>query len=112
MPSDAVQQVRAKPSEASAGPRFGEVASFSTSGYHRIRYAEWGAADAGRVAVCVHGLTRQGRDFDPLALALAQRGYRVICPDLPGRGRSDWLRDPGDYDLPQYVRDMTVLLGR
>ncbi len=112
MPSESIVQPRTASRETVSGPRFGEVASFSTTGYHRIRYAEWGAPDAGRVAVCVHGLTRQGRDFDPLAVALAQRGYRVLCPDLAGRGRSDWLRDPGDYDLPQYVRDMVVLLGR
>jgi pimeloyl-ACP methyl ester carboxylesterase len=60
----------------------------------------------------VHGLTRQGRDFDRLAGYLARRGYRVVCPDLPGRGRSDWLKNPDDYGLPQYCMDMAVLLAR
>ena len=74
-----------------ATPRHGSVLSISTSGFHRIAYTEWGDPKSDRVAMCVHGLTRQGRDFDPLAIALARHGYRVVCPDLAGRGRSDWL---------------------
>ena len=58
-----------------------------------------------------HGLTRNGRDFDQLATALAGRGRRVICPDLPGRGQSDRLQDSSDYVLPQYCSDMTVLMA-
>lgn len=53
-----------------------------------IHYSEWGDADAPPV-VCVHGLSRVGRDFDPLARELAD-DYRVLCPDLPGRGLSEW----------------------
>ena len=79
--------------------------------FHRIAYTEWGPEDARRVVVCVHGLSRQGRDFDRLAAFLAQHDYRIICPDLPGRGRSDWLKDPDEYGLPQYCVDMTVLLA-
>jgi len=59
----------------------------------------------------VHGLTRQGRDFDALARALADE-YRVICPDVVGRGRSDWLADPMGYSIPGYVADMVCLLAR
>lgn len=81
-------------------------------GLHRLAYAEWGAADNPRVVVCVHGLTRNGRDFDALAQALVGAGYRVICPDMPGRGRSDWLADPAGYALPQYVADCVTLLAR
>jgi len=110
MPSDLME--RPRPAADTSGPRFGSVRSLSKSGSHRIAYAEWGDPAAEKVAICVHGLTRQGRDFDPLALALAQFGYRVFCPDLPGRGRSDWLADPADYDLQQYVLDMTMLLAR
>ena len=84
----------------------------SRSGLHAVAYAEWGDPAAERVAICVHGLTRQGRDFDALAVALVTRGYRVICPDLVGRGRSDWLADPADYEMPQYVGDMVTLLAR
>lgn len=83
----------------------------STSGFHKLHYTEWGSADNPRVLVCVHGLTRNGRDFDVLASAL-QEEYRVACPDLPGRGRSDWLNDPSDYGYPVYLADIAVLIGR
>jgi pimeloyl-ACP methyl ester carboxylesterase len=73
---------------------------------------DWGNPDSDRIALCVHGLSRQGRDFDFLAAALAARGYRVICPDLAGRGESGWLTDAEDYALPQFSVDMTVLLAR
>src|SRR5258707_7799478 len=62
--------------------------------------------------VCVHGLTRQGRDFDFLAMKLAARRYKVLCPDVVGRGHSGNLVNPLDYDLQQYVLDMTVLIAR
>ena len=112
MPSDVLES-RSQPMPGNAAaPRFGAVMSLSKSGNHRLAYTEWGDPGAARTAICVHGLTRQGRDFDPLALALAGQGYRVLCPDLPGRGRSDWLLDPSDYDLQQYVADMVMLLAR
>ncbi|WP_207478976.1 alpha/beta fold hydrolase [Arenibaculum pallidiluteum] len=84
----------------------------SPAGFHRIAYAEWGAPDAGRTVVCVHGLTRNGRDFDFLAAGLAGAGLRVLCPDMPGRGRSDWLADPNLYGLPQYMADSAALIAR
>lgn len=86
-------------------------ASPADAGSHRMAYWSWGDAANPRVLVCVHGLSRQGRDFDALARALAG-DYRVVAPDIVGRGRSDWLRDPMGYGLPQYVGDMTVLLAR
>ncbi len=92
--------------------RRGSVLSLSKKGFHRIAYVEWGNIRAKRVAICLHGLSRQGRDFDMLAMALAAQGFRVICPDLVGRGHSDWLRDPEEYNLPQYATDMTVLIAR
>ena len=64
----------------------------STGGFHRVAYTEWGDERDERVAVCVHGLTRNGRAFDELAKAL-QKKRRVACPDIVGRGRSDWLTD-------------------
>lgn len=76
-----------------------------------MAYTEWGDAENPRVLVCVHGLTRLGRDFDRLARALAS-DYRVVCPDVVGRGRSDYLRDPMRYGVPQYVADMTTLIAR
>lgn len=88
-----------------------DVQCVSASGLHHMAYTEWGDPDNPRVLVCVHGLTRCGRDFDFLAEALADR-YRVVCPDVVGRGRSDWLRDPAGYTVPQYVNDMVTLLAR
>ena len=92
-------------------PRQATVQCLSRSGIHRMAYVEWGEPDNPNVLVCVHGLTRAGRDFDRLAQALADR-YRVVCPDVVGRGRSDWLREPSDYALPQYVADMVTLIAR
>lgn len=94
-----------------AGPRLRHVKCMSPAGFHRMAYAEWGAPDNPRVVVCVHGLTRVGRDFDRLARALAA-DFRVVCPDVVGRGRSDWLRDPNCYVVPQYVADMVSLIAR
>jgi pimeloyl-ACP methyl ester carboxylesterase len=76
-----------------------------------MAYLEWGDPADPRVLLCVHGLTRSGRDFDYLARALAGR-RRVVCPDVVGRGRSDHLRDPGLYGLPQYCADMVTLIAR
>ena len=92
-------------------PRLHHVQALSPTGLHRMAYWEWGDAHNPRVLVAVHGLTRQGRDFDALARHLADR-YRVVCPDVVGRGESDWLQDPSGYGLPQYVADMVVLLAR
>jgi len=81
---------------------------------HRMAYWQWGNAKAEHTVVCVHGLSRQGRDFDVLAQALvAQAGdrIRVVCPDVAGRGQSDWLADPMAYQLPTYVADMLALLA-
>lgn len=80
-----------------------------------MAYWRWGDAKARRVVVCVHGLTRQGRDFDRLAQALVARSaepLQVICPDVVGRGRSEWLTDPMGYQIPQYAADMLALLGQ
>jgi len=79
-----------------------------------MAYWQWGNPEAGHVVVCVHGLTRQGRDFDVLARALCQRGgdtLRVVCPDVAGRGQSDWLKDPLGYQIPSYAADMLALLA-
>jgi len=92
-------------------PRQRFVQCASPSGLHRVAYTEWGEPDNPRVLVCVHGLTRSGRDFDRLAAAFADR-YRVVCPDVVGRGLSSWLADPNGYGLPQYVADMVTLIAR
>ena len=95
----------------SNAPRFDSVQCLSPAGLHRMAYVEWGEQNNPRVLVCAHGLTRLGRDFDRLARALADH-YRVVCPDVVGRGRSDWLRDPIHYVVPQYVADMVTLIAR
>jgi pimeloyl-ACP methyl ester carboxylesterase len=81
------------------------------SGLHRLSYTEWGDSRNPRVLVCVHGLTRCARDFDPLAAALADR-YRVVCPDMPGRGESEWLKNPMEYATPVYVNAAITLIAR
>jgi pimeloyl-ACP methyl ester carboxylesterase len=92
-------------------PRMGAVQCMSPAGLHSMRYAEWGDPRNPRVLVCVHGLTRCGRDFDRLGQAL-QGELRVVCPDVVGCGASDWLRDPTYYAVPQYVADMVTLIAR
>ena len=87
------------------------IQCLSPAGLHRVAYTEWGDPHNPRVLVCVHGLSRVGRDFDDLARALCG-DYRVVCPDIVGRGRSDWLADPMHYQIPQYVSDMVTLLAR
>jgi len=87
------------------------VQCISRSGLHRMAYTEWGDHHNPRVLVCVHGLTRNGRDFDALAEAMSAH-YRVICPDVVGRGKSSRLRDPAGYQIPQYVSDMVTLIAR
>jgi pimeloyl-ACP methyl ester carboxylesterase len=91
--------------------RKGRVQCITTAGLHHIAYREWGDPANDKVLVCVHGLTRCARDFDDLARAMADR-YRVVCPDVAGRGDSDWLADPMLYQVPQYVADMVTLIAR
>ncbi|MCU0973477.1 MAG: alpha/beta hydrolase [Burkholderiales bacterium] len=87
------------------------VQCLSPAGLHNMAYVEWGDPDNRKVLVCVHGLTRCSRDFDFVAQALAQE-YRVVCPDVVGRGRSDWLVNKSLYGVAQYAADMVTLLAR
>jgi pimeloyl-ACP methyl ester carboxylesterase len=93
------------------GSRDGHVMALAGGALHRIAYREWGERDNPRVVVCAHALTRNGRDFGPLARALGSRS-RVIAPDMPGRGASDRLADPMLYQVPTYVADAVTLLAR
>jgi len=96
-------------------PTLNYVPCADPSGGHRMAYWQWGDAQAGHVIVCVHGLSRQGRDFDVLAQALLARAggtLRIVCPDVAGRGRSDWLKDPMGYQIPGYAADMLALLAQ
>src|SRR5690242_14521284 len=80
-------------------------------GFFRVAYTEWDGPPGAPTVVCVHGLTRNGRDFDVLAQALSA-SHRVICPDMPGRGRSDWLSHPADYGYPVYMSVAAALIAR
>lgn len=96
-------------------PTLNDVSCPDASGGHRMAYWEWGDPTSGHVIVCVHGLSRQGRDFDVLAQALCKRAdhpVRVVCPDVVGRGKSDWLKDPTGYQVPNYAGDMLALLAK
>jgi pimeloyl-ACP methyl ester carboxylesterase len=93
-------------------PRLHEVQipdPLSEKGYHTLAYTEWGDHENPDVLVCVHGLTRNGRDFDYLAESLEKR-YRIVCPDMPGRGRSEWLADTSRYNYATYIADSIALL--
>ncbi len=91
--------------------RLSSVQCLSPAGLHRMAYKEWGDPANARVLVCVHGVTRVGDDFDALAQAMSDQ-YRVVCPDVVGRGRSGRLRDAQYYSVPQYVSDMVTLVAR
>ena len=96
---------------ASDEPRLSHVQCLGARGLHRMAYWEWGDPANPRVLICVHGLSRQGRDFDTLARAMHDE-FRVVCPDVVGRGESDRLVDPSGYQLPNYAADMVTLLAR
>ncbi|HEU0117602.1 MAG TPA: alpha/beta hydrolase [Alphaproteobacteria bacterium] len=84
---------------------------FGHPGFHTVAYTEWGSDTSQPPIMCVHGLTRNGRDFDWLAEKL-QATRRVFCPDMPGRGKSDDLTDPAFYSYPQYANDMAILMAK
>jgi len=90
--------------------RRGSVQCLSSGVLHRMAYTEWGDAMNPRVLLCVHGLTRNARDFDVLARSLAS-DYRVVCPDVAGRGDSDWLPNKADYGVPTYLQHMLALIA-
>ena len=96
-------------------PTLNYVSCPDAAGGHRMAYWLLGAADAPHLVVCAHGLSRQGRDFDVLARSLVEAAggrIRIACPDVVGRGRSDWLADPMGYGIPTYVGDMLHMLGQ
>lgn len=92
------------------GPRHREIQGQTPDGKrHRLCWTEWGDSDNQRILFCAHGLSRNGRDFDYLA-RIAAAHYRVICPDYPGRGRSQWLDDPAHYHNEQYLHDSIAII--
>ena len=98
-----------------ADPKLNSISCKDATGSHNMAYWQWGDPLAKHTIMCVHGLTRQGRDFDVLAQALIARSpepLQVICPDVVGRGMSDWLADPQAYAVPTYAADMLALLAQ
>lgn len=95
---------------SNGGRTTGAFRGLASAGFHRVVFHQWGAQDNPDVVVCVHGLTRNGRDFDELGARLAAR-YRVVCPDMPGRGESEWLANPADYSFATYVATLTALIA-
>jgi pimeloyl-ACP methyl ester carboxylesterase len=96
-------------------PTLNFVNCLDAQGQHRMAYWQWGEPSADHVIICSHGLSRQGRDFDVLAQALCEAApgkLRVVCPDVIGRGKSDWLKDPMGYQIPQYAADMLALIAQ
>ncbi len=85
--------------------------SLGPHGFHRIAYTEFGSQETEQKLICVHGLTRNSRDFDHLGEVLS-KNFHVVCPDVAGRGYSDWLVNPSDYGFTLYVNDMAALLAR
>ncbi len=85
------------------------ILSLNSKGHHRLVYDDWGPENA-IPTICVHGLTGNGHDFDVLAEELIKEGRRLICVDLPGRGRSDFLQNPLDYNYDQYCNDLMALM--
>jgi pimeloyl-ACP methyl ester carboxylesterase len=81
------------------------------SGFHKIAYREWPGPAGAPTLLCVHGLARNGRDFDSLAQSLSAH-YRVVCPDMAGRGLSDRLADSAQYTYPLYLSDLAALIAR
>jgi len=91
-------------------PREQTLLHLGPEGFHRVAYREWGDVSNPKVLVCVHGISRNGRDFDDIASALADR-YRVLCPDMPGRGASDWLANKANYLPALYASVCAALIG-
>lgn len=85
----------------------------SDEGFHNVAYTEWGSsAPEHPTVICVHGYTRNGRDFDTLAHYLGVKGRHVFCPDVVGRGDSSWFKQAHHYNFTQYVADMNALIAR
>lgn len=91
-------------------PRLKRCFGIGPSGFHRQAYMDWDGPADRPAALCVHGLTRNSRDFDFLAAELA-RTRRVVAADIVGRGESDWMQNSSTYDYPNYVSDMAMLIN-
>ncbi|MBY0356300.1 MAG: alpha/beta hydrolase [Rickettsiales bacterium] len=77
-------------------------------GTRRLNYSKRGQSLQVPI-LCMHGLTRNGRDFEALAQALEPQ-HQVLCPDMAGRGGSDWLTTKLNYHYGTYLTDTMSLL--
>ena len=102
---------RARVETTNESMRAHTLLALDSQGFRKIVYREWGPPTSHRTVICAHGLTRNGRDFDFLADALSSR-YRVVCPDIAGRGDSDWLHKKDEYGFALYQSDATLLIAR
>jgi pimeloyl-ACP methyl ester carboxylesterase len=91
--------------------RLRRLSCLGPSGFHNLAYREWAGPAGAPTLLCAHGLTRNSRDFDFVAEALSTH-YRVVCPDMPGRGKSDSLPDPAQYGYSVYLADLAQLIAR
>ncbi len=98
-------------SPVSSEPRQNFMPYLSSEGFHRLAYREWGDIDNPYTLICVHGISRNGRDFDNVAAKLATH-YKVICVDMPGRGKSDWIKDKSLYVMDLYVSVCAALIAK
>jgi pimeloyl-ACP methyl ester carboxylesterase len=76
-----------------------------------LAYLDAGAGSGGPPVFCVHGLTRNARDFDAVIATLAPH-RRVIAVDVAGRGASSWLADKRLYSNPVYAQQLLALLDQ
>ena len=83
----------------------------STNEPHKLHIHEWGKQKNEKVILCLHGLTRCSLDFGPFGTFFSKE-YRVVCPDLVGRGSSSWLVNKSLYQIPFYLRDICFLIDR
>ncbi|MBP9743321.1 MAG: alpha/beta hydrolase [Burkholderiales bacterium] len=92
-------------------PQFNYISCKNFKEEYRMFYTAWGCQETSKkTLICVHGLNRNGRDWDRIGYHFAQQGYYVIAPDLVGRGNSDYLQDPMQYDTPYYIADLLLLI--
>src|SRR5882672_3341768 len=112
LPPSSLISFEARPCQPPAtSMRERNLSCLSPHGFHRVNYYEWGDPENPKVVICVHGVTRNGRDFDDIARALLP-DYRVLCPDVVGRGKSEWLTHKEDYGYPLYCSDTAALIAR
>ena len=88
-----------------SGDKRWEDRSWTSGDGLKLHFRDYAGSTARPPILCFHGLTRNARDFEALAGRLAGE-WRVLCPDMRGRGDSDYARDPMTYTPAHYVADV------